>query len=291
MSLENAFLSPAGKKRRRFLPSSAKLLAHEHTQPIGRNFKVKGMFFQKPLELTLHVEGETWKQGDPIQGLLTIKNHGSEAVPVSEVKVHLAYGTLKKVHQRAPNSFDILASADLQGVSTIEPNSEAELPWKFETDRNSPITDTTDSLFLVYGRGTELEKLGQLQLMVRPDQVIQDFLDTVITGFRFVVKTQKSNKAALDVKLAPPDSKAFSMLEYMVLGFKFDGDELRVKYTFNLKKMEATAASVDVKKLKKSTQQSFRPDQYRIPSGRFNHEHVETSVREALNEIGSGSLL
>ena len=140
---------------------------------------------------------------------------------------------------------------------------------------------------MVYGRGEELEKLGQLQLTVRPDQVIQDFLDTVITGFRFVIKTQKSNKAGLDVKMAPPDSKAFSSLEYLVMGFKFAGDELMVKYTFNLKKMEATAASVDVKKLKKSVQQSFRPDQYRIPSGRFNHEHVESSVREALSQVES----
>ena len=51
---------------------------------------MKGTFFQKPLELNLLVEGETWRQGDPITGSLTIKNHGSTEFALSELRMQVA---------------------------------------------------------------------------------------------------------------------------------------------------------------------------------------------------------
>jgi hypothetical protein len=60
-----------------------------------------------------------------------------------------------------------------------------------------------------------------------------------------------------------------------------------VKYVFQVKQVEASAATIEVKKQKREIKQSFTPDQYFLPSGRFNHDQIEESIREALSSVES----
>lgn len=246
---------------------------------------MKGTFFQKPLEFNLRIEGETWNQADAISGELIAKNHGAEPVALETLGVGLAHGELKKVRLKSPEAFDVLASQKFEGGQMLEPGKEARLSWKFETDRNCPISDSTKSLFIVYGQGDATEKLGQLQLTIRPYWIIQEFLSTVTTQFRFVVKTLKWSKGRVEAKLAPPDSKAFAMLEHLTLSFRFEEETLDVKYVFQVKKLEATAANVDVKKDKREVEQSFAKHEYLTPSGRIGFERLEAAIREALQVV------
>jgi hypothetical protein len=238
---------------------------------------MKGIFFQKPYEFGLRIEGEAWNQGDLISGELTIKNPGDEPLNSSGFKVCLTYGDLKKVRAKTEDCFDVLGSADLT----------RSYSWSFKLDRNSPITDGSSSLFVAYGNGDALEKIGLLQLIVHPDRIIQDFLDVLKTDFRFVVRTQKMNKAMVEIKLVPPASRSFATLEHLMLSFQFKGDVLDAHYLFHTKKVEASAASVDLKKEKKQLKQSIPPDAYRLPNGRFNHEKVGSLIQEALNLVES----
>ena len=89
-------------------------------------------------------------------------------------------------------------------------------------------------------------------------------------------------KAGVEAKMDPPDSPAFAKLEYLTVGFGFEGEALEVTYKFNVKQLEATAAAIDTKKAKKAITQKFEPTQYRTTTGRFNHERVEAAIREAL---------
>jgi hypothetical protein len=247
---------------------------------------MKGTLFQKPLEFNLHVEGESWKQGDPVRGSLLVKNHGTESVALSEIRVHLAEGGLKKVRLKTPGAFEVLSSISGPEVGLLEPGKEATIPWSFLTDRNSSITDSFNSPFLVYGRGEALETLGQLQLFFHPYEIIQEFIKIIGTRFRFVVKSQRGVKRGVDIKLVPPaGSKAFSSLEHLVLSFRFEGETLELRYSFQVKKLEASAAAVDVKKQKSELEQSFTPEQYRVPSGRVNDELLESAIGEALKAI------
>jgi hypothetical protein len=239
---------------------------------------MKGIFFQKPLEYSLNVNGETWKQGDPITGSLVVKSHASDVLAPS-AQVHLAYGHLKKAHAKDPKAFEILASAS------------AGPDWKFETDRNAAITDSVHSLFILYGSGDDLSKYGHLQLVVKPYWVIEEFIKELGVGFRFVVKSLKSSKGLLEAKVAPPTSRSFAAVEQAILSFRFEGDLLEVGATFNLKKIEATAASVDVKKEKREVQKNYRPIDYLTSSGRFNHERMEEAIRDILSAGESKVLL
>jgi hypothetical protein len=239
---------------------------------------MKGVFFQKPLEFSLNINGESWKQGDEISGSLTVKSHSAEAAPPS-AQVHLAYGHLKKAHAKDPRAFEILAS------STASPD------WTFKTDRNAPITDSVHSLFILYGTGEDLSKFGHLQLVVHPYWVIQEFLKELEVGFRFVLKNMKSNKGLLEAKIAPPTSRSFAAVEQAVLSFRFKDEWLEVEATFDVKKIEASAASVDMKKEKKAFQKSYSSADYLTPSGRFNHERMEVAIREILGVAESKVLL
>jgi hypothetical protein len=231
---------------------------------------MKGLFFKKPLEYSLNINGESWKQGDDISGTLAVKSH-AVGVDAPASKVHLAYGHLKKAHAKDPAAFTVLQSA------------EANPEWTFKSDRNAPITDSIHSLFILYGSGDDLSNYGHIQLIVKPYWVIQDFLQELQVGFRFVIKTMKSSKGVLDVKVAPPDSRAFAALEQAILSFSFEEDLLNISARFDMKKIEATAASVDMKKEKKNFQKSYRPLDYLTSSGRFNHVQMEGAIREILD--------
>ena len=176
---------------------------------------MKGTSFQKPLELSLQVEGEAWKQGDRITGALVAKNHGGESVPLREIYVRLAHGSLKQVRQKSADAFEQISAVAGDASGMLAAGAEARISWSFQTDRNCPITDSSSSVFLLYGRGEALESLGQLQLTVHPDEVIQEFLKVLTIQFHFVVKTRKASKRGVDVKLAPPPEEKSSILLIM----------------------------------------------------------------------------
>jgi hypothetical protein len=239
---------------------------------------MKGLFFQKPLEYILNITGESWKQGDAIAGTLNVKSHAPDS-EIPSAQVHLAYGHLKKAHAKDPKAFAIIQSA------------EATPDWSFKTDRNIPITDSVHSLFILYGSGEDLSKFGHLQLVMQPYWIIQEFIKELEVGFRFVLKTMKSNKGVLQAKIAPPTSRSYAAVEQGLLSFQFNGEVLEVGATFDVKKVEATASSVDTKKEKRAAEKSFSPLDYLTPSGRFNHDKMEGAIREILSVAESKVLL
>lgn len=249
---------------------------------------MKGIYFQKPLESILKVDGETWRQGDSVSGTLEIRNHGSEPVAPSQAHVMLTRGELKKVRAKDAAAFQVIQSVKVGNDSMIAPGATASFPWTVSTDRNGPVTDSMASPFLLYGVGESPETLGQLQLTFEPHELLQEFIKSFSVGFRFVLKSRRSSKGGwVEFKLDPPDSKAFSTLELLVLSARFDGEAVDLEYEFQLKKIEATVAGTHVKKLKKQFEQRLEPHQLRVPSGRINYEQMEAGIGEALQQVES----
>ncbi len=68
---------------------------------------------------------------------------------------------------------------------------------------------------------------------------------------------------------------------------RMEGDDLVLGYEFSIKKIEgAVGAAAQVKK-KVDTEDRLSPVEYRLPSGRFNHDKLEASVRKALDLVES----
>lgn len=246
---------------------------------------MKGVFFQKPLEFKLHVEGESWRQGDEIAVELLVKNHGSESINTDDLVLILALGTLKKVREKSSEAYQEISSAKWEEKNSIPTSGEHHLKWKFKTDINCPITDTIGSLFILYGKRDSLEKLGQLQLVVNPHAEVDEFLSRLNIQHRFVVKSKKYKKGSVDVKLDPPSSRAYLTLEQLLINFKKVETGLKINYQFQVKKVEATAATLDVKKQGKTLDQELSRSDLYLASGRFNHDKMEEYIRAALDLV------
>lgn len=239
---------------------------------------MRGTFFQKPIEYRLEVKGESWKQGETIYGALSVKNHGGDPLDKSDIGVHLAIGDLKQVRLKSNEAFEILSS-------TFFKDTEDTLDWHFEISRNSPITDKSGSLFLLYGKGATQRALGQLQLQVQPHPLIQEFIDRFQVQYRFVVKGLKAGKHGVEAKLAPPSGKTFATLDHAIVSAKFDDDALGLRYVFNIKKVDTAAAGFEVAKAKREVTQTIAPNEYRTASGRFNQDLLEQRIKEALGVV------
>lgn len=246
---------------------------------------MRGTFFQRPVEFKIQIDGESWNQGAPVAGTLVVKNHGNEPLALEGIHVDLAHAQLRKVRSKDAEAFDVLATAKLDAQAPLAQGQEATMDWSFQTDRNCPITDNTSSLFVVYGRGSTPDQLGQLQLNVQPFALIQDYLQEFTTQFRFILKSKKFTKNGVEAKLEPPDSKAFATLEGVSIFFRFDGESLETKWVFNVKGLEATAASVDTKKKKKDLTQVLTREQYLTSTGRVNHDKIVQAAKEALASV------
>lgn len=259
---------------------------------------MKGIYFQKPFEFQLLVEGETWRQGAAIRGTLVIKNHGSEGLPLSGVRVSLAHGRASKVKQKAENALKILESISAEEGRMLAPGAEERLPWGFQLDRNAPITDKSSSLYLLYGlapvpgaRAESGDKTGLLQLQVEPDALLEEFLGVFQIQHHFVVKSRHGGKGRVGVKLAPPGSKGLAAIEQLELQLRFgEGERLEIGYLFDLKNINGTAAGVSVSTSEKELDQVLERNEYLTPSGRVNHERMEAAVGEAFQQLGLGAV-
>lgn len=253
---------------------------------LGNEHPMKGTVFQKPFEFRLQIGGESWNQGDALDGSLSIKNHGTTGVNDFSPQLHIAQANLKKAHQKKPGAFDIVGTVELDPQISLGVGEEKTLSWKFTTDRNCTVTDHLQSLFVLYGTGKP-ETMGALQLQIQPYSLLQDFIRAIEIQHRFVTKSKKTVKGWLEVKMEPPASKAFMLLEQLVLKLKMENDDLEAHYKFEVKKIQATPGSVDTSKTVKEVSQSFTPREYRLESGRIHLEKLETAIGEALSEVQS----
>lgn len=245
---------------------------------------MKGLSFQAPLELSLRLDGESWRQGDRIAGELQIKNRGTQTASLTELRVILAEGTIKKVHAKAANAFDVIERLKLGEGKILSADETLNFPITFQLDVNSPITDVSYSPFMLYGAGTD-EKMGVLQLPVAPHLVAQELIERLKVAFRFVHKHSKSRKKGVESKMIPPDGRNFQAVEHLMIDTRMDGEDLVISYEFAIKKIEGAPASAEKKKV--GTEDRITAADYRLPSGRFNHDKLEASLRKALDLVES----
>jgi hypothetical protein len=240
------------------------------------------------LEFNLTIEGESWRQGDAIAGSLLVKNHGSEELDASEIRVVLAQGAITKVRKKDADAFTALSALSMS-PQKVAPGKQASFDWKFETERNCTVTEKSSSLFILYGKGEALESLGQIQLVIQPYFVIEEYLKSLQTQFHFVLKSFKSNKGWLECKMSPPSSRHFASVEQLLLSFRFEADSLMVHYRFDVKKLEALAATTTLSKQKREFEQNLNSTQY-LRNGRFNFEFIEASIRDVMGQLNPGAL-
>ena len=248
---------------------------------------MRGIFFQQPLEFRLEVEGDEWVQGDSVSCVLSIKNRGSETRTLDGLYLHLATGTLKKVKQKQDDAFLIVSSAECRSPAELAPDEQQSFPWTFKLDQDCPITDKSQSLYLICGQGEISDAAGHLLVNVKPHEHIQEFLNVFEDIFSFVLKGQKSKKDWVESKLKPPAGKQYPTLEHLMLSARFKSEVLDLKYCFHMKKIHASAESLKLNKAKTNIEQQLQAGDYMSPAGYIDHAPLEKAIGEILEKVES----
>lgn len=249
---------------------------------------MRGVFIQKPLEFRLEVPIETATQGEGVPCAITVKNHGNEPAPLKELSLRLALGNLKKIKAKAEDAFEVVASAELERSICVEPGGQTSVSWDFALDRNAPVSDKSQSLYLLYGNADSSALLGQLPLTVRMHPHYRAIFDTCETVFSFINKGESWKDGYTTVKYKAPDLRKFTLVDEITIGVRFVDDSLELLYSFKIKKLEATAHSLNFKKGKAEVVQTWTPQQYIFGGGFIRQEFIEASLDEAFSVVATG---
>lgn len=202
---------------------------------------MKGLSFQNGVEFKITIEGESWSQGDLIQGKI-------ESKPVAKAQVILAEGIDKKVKLKSPDAFVVMQEA----VTATAPYE-----WKFQLPIDARLSDTKGALYLLYGHGENMEKLGQLRLNILPHILIRDLSDLLTAHFRFALKSVSAGKGGTtEIKFAPP-SKDWKMLDELVLLIKMSSTLMDVKFQFHRQEVDALKGGLATKAVKRELTRSW----------------------------------
>lgn len=249
---------------------------------------MRGVFIQKPLEFRLEVPLETATQGEKVPCTVTVKNHGADPAPLSHLSLELALGNVKKVKAKADDAFSTIAKASCDRSTTVEPGGQASFQWNFALDSNAPISDKSQTPYVLYGNAESPALLGQQPLTVTIHPHYKAIFDTFETVFSFINKGESWKDGYTSVKYKAPDLRKFSLVEEFSASVRFVDSALEVLYVFKVKKFDATAQALATKKGKAEVVQTWTPEQYLFGEGFIRQEFVEKSIEEALSVVATG---
>ena len=249
---------------------------------------MRSVYIQKPLEFRLEVPLEAATQGEAVPCTVKVKNHGSEPSALPQFSLVLGLGVLKKVKAKADDAFEVLSRAELDRSHVVSPGAELVSAWEFQLDRNAPVSDKNQTPFLLYGNSEELSNLGNIPLTVQMHPHLRAVFDTCETVFSLINKGETWKDGYTNVKYKAPDLRKFSLVDEIVIGVRFVDDSLELIYTFKVKKIDATAHSLNFKKGKAEVSQTWTPQDYLFGGGFIRQEFVEKMLDEAFAVVATG---
>lgn len=242
---------------------------------------MKAAFFNKPLEWNLETELESWPQGGVIKGLLKVKNHSASEITLAHPGVGLAWAEIKKVHAKAEGALKIETSQSLPS-STVPASGNLEVPFELKLDDNSMVSDKKGTYFLTYGQNA-LE--NHLQLKVEPRPLFGKLIGLLDTFCRFKLKEFKSSKNSVEYKLIPPTARDMANLESLVLNMSMSGDELNLKFDFQVKRLDTSGVTNKINKESIKLDRTLTPKEYSLGKDLINQDKLLKVFEEVLSAV------
>lgn len=244
---------------------------------------MKGISFQNGVEFKIHIEGESWSQGDTIEGSLEAVVRNAGATPPL-LHVLLADGVDKKIKAKSDDAFQVLEKAQA---------GSGPLSWKFTLPLHARVTDKNGSLYVLYGSSENATTLGQLKLNILPHLHLREIIEVLTHHFRFVVKTIISGKKGfVEFKLDPPDTRDWVSLEQLVLSLKHENETISAKFNFRRNEVDSVKAGLQTKKTQREIERAWEIS--KIVHGfnqRLNKDEATTSIDEVIAQYKTAGWL
>lgn len=231
---------------------------------------MKGSFFNKPLEWSIETQGESWQQGSTIKGVLKVKNHGTDPLPLEKAGVGIAHADVKKVHARKEGVLKPVVN-QLLSETTIKNGETLELPFALDFPANCPVTDKRSTFFLTYGQ--QLIE-NHLQLKVEPLVLFGKIIGLLDTFFRFKLKEYKAVKQGVEYKLIPPASREMANMDSMNLTFSMQGEVLILSFDFQVKKLDTSSITTKINKESVKVIREVPPREYSLGKEMINQDQL-----------------
>lgn len=246
---------------------------------------MKAVFFQKPLEFSLEINGEVWHQGDTVQGKLSVKNHGTDQIDLKDAGVTLALGNTKKVKTKEADAFTVISEKTFKDSEVSKIVDVLNLDFEFQLSEDCEISENAKSFHLICHTNENLHDIGHMRLNIIPAKTLSDFLEVLLDNFRIKTKSFKNKKDGVEATMVVPDQKDFSNIGQYKILMKMDGDQLNLKHQFKIKKISFEDGVQKVKDEGKSLVQSLSPEDYLIYGKALNRDGISKRVEEILEQV------
>ena len=246
---------------------------------------MKGIFFQKPLELELGIVGESWGQGETITGTLKVKNHGAENILLKDFGVRLCLGISKEIKIKSSKAFTQNAQHLFDPTTEVAPGSEVDLSFCFPLTKDAPISEKSQGLYLLCGFKENPFENGMMELKISPYKDIINLLEVFENLLRFKVKSLKNKKNRLEAVMVVPSSKDYSSVQQLKILINMIDNNLDIEFNFKLKKISFEDGVISAKDSKLQVKKLLTPKEYLIYGDAFNQDKVLTLLQEVIEEI------
>ncbi|MEE3162816.1 MAG: hypothetical protein VX274_05630, partial [SAR324 cluster bacterium] len=147
---------------------------------------MRSVYIQQPLEYQIDVEGESWNQGEVVKGQIRIRNMSSKTVAVKTSQIILAHGLKKAFKEGTMVPWEVLEKQVVAQDIALQAGSELTFGWNFDLSTDCQITDKQGGLYLLFGGDEALTEGGRLNLQINLHPILQNYLQTFTTQFRFL---------------------------------------------------------------------------------------------------------
>ena len=244
---------------------------------------MRSVYIQQPLEYQIDVEGESWNQGEVVKGQIRIRNMSSKTVAVKTSQIILAHGLKKAFKEGTMVPWEVLEKQVVAQDIALQAGSELTFGWNFNLSTDCPITDKQGGLYLLFGGDEALTKGGRLNLQINLHPILQNYLQTFTTQFRFLEKYQKRKSELTEVKLIPPDSREYPNMDYVLCFLRIHDEQLEAHYRFKMSGLGRTGEKMTVTKKNREIEQSIPQGKYLQPGGFPNRACFRENIDQALN--------
>ena len=244
---------------------------------------MRSVYFQQPLEHQIEVEGESWNQGEVVKGQIRIRNMSSKTVAVKTSQIILAHGLKKAFKEGTMVPWEVLEKQVVAQDIALQAGSELTFGWNFNLSTDCPITDKQGGLYLLFGGDEALTEGGRLNLQINLHPILQNYLQTFTTQFRFLEKYQKRKSEWTEVKLIPPDSREYPNMDYVLCFLRIHDEQLEAHYRFKMSGLGRTGEKMTVTKKNREREQSIPQGKYLQPGGFPNRACFRENIDQALN--------
>jgi len=244
---------------------------------------MRSVYIQQPLEYQIEVGGESWNQGEVVKGQIRIRNMSSKTVAVKTSQIILAHGLKKAFKEGTMVPWEVLEKQVVAQDIALQAGSELTFGWNFDLSTDCKITDKLGGLYLLFGGDEALIKGGRLNLQINLHPILQNYLQTFTTQFRFLEKYQKRKSELTEVKLIPPDSREYPNMDYVLCFLRIHDEQLEAHYRFKMSGLGRTGEKMTVTKKNRELEQSIPQGKYLQPGGFPNRACFRENIDQALN--------